>query len=196
MNLVEQIKHQLSSGVIKELSSVLGVSEGTTGAAVNAAVPALLSALSGMVSSSSGSQKLVSALGQLGSGSLDNLSQKLSNQPSSVLEQGAEHPELAFREQHDLRDRQRPVSICQHRARGGAEAARLPDAAGPGDDRVEIHRQVDERSRPGEHARRPEGQYRQRPALRLLARATCRGWPRRGRRLDRRCGGSKPRVPH
>jgi hypothetical protein len=89
MNLVEQIKHQLSSGVIKELSSVLGASEGTTGAAVNAAVPALLSALSGLVSSSSGSQKLVSALGQLGSGSLDNLSQKLSSQPSSVLEQGA-----------------------------------------------------------------------------------------------------------
>jgi hypothetical protein len=89
MNLVDQIKHQLSSGVIRELSSALGVSEGTTGAAVSAAVPALLSALSGMLSSGSGAQKLVSALGQLGSGSLDNLGQKLTNQPSSVLEQGA-----------------------------------------------------------------------------------------------------------
>jgi Bacterial protein of unknown function (DUF937) len=89
MNLVELIKQQLSSGAIKELSSVLGVSEGTTGAAVNAAVPALLSAISGMVSSGAGSQKLVSALSQLGSGSLENLSQKLSSQPGAVLEQGA-----------------------------------------------------------------------------------------------------------
>jgi len=89
MNLVEQIKHQLSSGVIEQLSSVLGSSEKTTGTAVNAAVPALLSALAGMASSGSGSQKLASALGQLGSGSLDNLGHKLSNQPSSVLEQGA-----------------------------------------------------------------------------------------------------------
>ncbi len=89
MNIVEQIKNQLSSRVVEQLSSALGVSEGATGTAVSAAVPAVLSALSGLTSSSSGSQRLVSALGQLGSGSLENLGQTLSSQPSSVLEQGA-----------------------------------------------------------------------------------------------------------
>ncbi len=43
MNLVEQINQQLSSGLTKQLSSVLGASEGTIGTAVKAAVPVLLS---------------------------------------------------------------------------------------------------------------------------------------------------------
>ena len=88
MNLVEEIEQQLSSGVIKELSSVLGASETTTASAVKGAVPALLSALSAMASSGSGSQKLLSALNQLGSGAMDNLVHKLSNQPGAVHEQG------------------------------------------------------------------------------------------------------------
>jgi len=89
MNLVEQIKNQLLSGVISQLSSVLGASEGTTGTAVSAAVPALLSALSGMASSGSGAQKLLSALGHLGSGSMDNMGHKLSTKSDSMLEDGA-----------------------------------------------------------------------------------------------------------
>ena len=88
MNLVEQIKQQLSGGVIAQLSSMLGSSEGTTRTALTAAVPALLSALSGMVASGSGAQKLISAFSQLGTGSLDNLTDKLSNQPGAVQEQG------------------------------------------------------------------------------------------------------------
>ena len=72
MNLVEQIKNQLSSGVLSQLSSLLGASEGTTGTAVSAAVPALLSALSSMASSSSGAQKLLSALSQFSSGSVES----------------------------------------------------------------------------------------------------------------------------
>jgi Bacterial protein of unknown function (DUF937) len=90
MNLVEEIEQQLSSGVIKELSSVLGASETTTASAVKGAVPALLSALSAMASSGSGSQKLLSALNQLGSGAMDNLVHKLSNQPGAVHEAGTD----------------------------------------------------------------------------------------------------------
>jgi hypothetical protein len=91
MNLVESIKDQLSSAVINQLSSHVGASEGATRSAVMAAVPALLSALSGLTSAGgSGSQKLVSALENLGgAGSLENLVPKMSNHPASVLEQGA-----------------------------------------------------------------------------------------------------------
>jgi hypothetical protein len=90
MNLVELIKDQLSSGLIKHLSSQIDASEGATRSAVFAAVPALLSALSGLASGSgSGSQKLVSALESLGTGSIENLTHKMSNQPGAVLEQGA-----------------------------------------------------------------------------------------------------------
>ncbi len=80
----------MSSGLVNQLSSQIDASEGTTRSALVAAVPALLSALSGMASSgSAGSQKVVSALEHFGAGSLENLGHKLSNQPSSVLEQGA-----------------------------------------------------------------------------------------------------------
>jgi hypothetical protein len=91
MNIVESIKDQLSSALINQLSSHIGASEGVTHSAVMAAVPALLSALSGLASTGgSGSQKLVSALENLGgTGSLENLVPKISNQPASVLEQGA-----------------------------------------------------------------------------------------------------------
>ena len=51
MNLVDLIKDQLSSGLMKELSSHLGANEGATRSAAIAAVPALLSALSGLASS-------------------------------------------------------------------------------------------------------------------------------------------------
>jgi hypothetical protein len=91
MNIVETIKDLLSSAVINQLSSHVGVSEGATRSAVMAAVPALLSALSGLVSTGGpGSQKLVSALENMGgAGSLENLIPKMSNHPASVLEQGA-----------------------------------------------------------------------------------------------------------
>jgi hypothetical protein len=88
MNLVEQIKDQLSSGLLEQLSTLTGASEGATRSAVGAAVPALLSALSGVASSGSGAQKLISALSSFGGGSVDNLGHKLTNQPASVLEQG------------------------------------------------------------------------------------------------------------
>jgi hypothetical protein len=90
MNLVELIKEQLSSGLLKELSSHLGASEGATRSAAMAAVPALLSAFSSLASGgSAGSHKLIEALEQFGSGSLEGLVNKVSNQPGSMLEQGA-----------------------------------------------------------------------------------------------------------
>jgi hypothetical protein len=90
MNLVDLIKDQVSSGLIKELSSHLGANEGATRSAVGAAVPALLSALSGLVSSGgTGAQQLVRALEPFASTSLEGLVHKVSNHPGSVLEQGA-----------------------------------------------------------------------------------------------------------
>jgi hypothetical protein len=88
MNLVEYIKDQLPAGLSDPLASLLGVGEGTARSAIGAAVPALLSALSSVVSTGSGAQKLASALSQFGSVSMDNLAEKLADQPGSLLEQG------------------------------------------------------------------------------------------------------------
>jgi hypothetical protein len=89
MNLVEYIKDQLPTGLSDPLASLLGMGEGTTRSAIAAAVPALLSALSSVASTGSGAQKLASALGNLGGASMDNMAEKLANQPGSLLEQGA-----------------------------------------------------------------------------------------------------------
>jgi hypothetical protein len=89
MNLVEQIKSQLSEGLIHQLSSLIGANEGATKSAVGAAVPALLSALANLTSSGGGAQKLISALGKLDDGSLGNLGNMLSGQSGSVLELGS-----------------------------------------------------------------------------------------------------------
>jgi hypothetical protein len=88
MDMVEQIQHQLANGSLSRLSSLIGATEGETRSAVKAAVPAVLSALSGMVSSSGGAQKLASALGHFETGPLAHVSEMLSAQPSTVLEQG------------------------------------------------------------------------------------------------------------
>ena len=88
MNLVEQIKNQLTEGVLGHLSSLIGASEGETRSAVGAAVPAVLAALSNLVSSGSGAQKLASALGHFETGSVGHAGRMLSEQPAAVLEQG------------------------------------------------------------------------------------------------------------
>jgi len=88
MNLVEQIKNQLTEGVLGHLSSLIGASEGETRSAVGAAVPAVLAALSNLVSSGSGAQKLASALGHFETGSVGHAGRMLSEHPAAVLEQG------------------------------------------------------------------------------------------------------------
>lgn len=66
MNLVEYIKNPLLSEMINKLGSMIGAGEGATRSAIGAAVPALLSAISGVASSNSEAQKLISALGHFG----------------------------------------------------------------------------------------------------------------------------------
>jgi hypothetical protein len=88
MNLVETIKNQLSSGAMRQLSSLLGTGENATRSAVDAAVPALLSGLSSVASSSGGAQKVISALGKSDGGFPSNLTQSLTDNPGSLLEQG------------------------------------------------------------------------------------------------------------
>jgi hypothetical protein len=81
MNLVELIKDQLSGETIGKLSSVLGESESKVGATVAAAVPSLLSALSGLVSTKGGAEKVVNALRHPDLSGLDD--------PGSVLRGGS-----------------------------------------------------------------------------------------------------------
>ena len=82
MNLVDLIKDQLSSGVIKQLSSQIDASEGATRSAVFAAVPALSSHspawLQRVVRDPRSSSRRSS---NLASGSLESLVHKMSNHP-------------------------------------------------------------------------------------------------------------------
>src|SRR5262245_13507815 len=87
MDLVEQIKNQLTDSVLTHLSSLIGASEHETKSAVGAAVPTVLSALANMASGG-GAQKLASALNHFETGSLGHISHMLSSQPGAVLEQG------------------------------------------------------------------------------------------------------------
>ena len=89
MNLVDLIETHLSDDVISQLSSLLGTGEKGTRSAVGAAVPALLSGLSNVASSTGGGQRLVSALGKFDAGSLSNFGNMLTSQPGSALEQGS-----------------------------------------------------------------------------------------------------------
>lgn len=88
MNIVDLIKDQLSSGVINQLSSLIGESETKTTTAVGAAVPAMLSGLSNLASTGSGAQKLASALSGLDPKILSNLGGMLSGQGGSLVDQG------------------------------------------------------------------------------------------------------------
>jgi hypothetical protein len=89
MNLVNLIAKHLSDDAVGQLASIIGAGEKETQSAVGAAVPALLSGLSNLANSAGGAQKIISALGKFDAGSLGNLSDMLTNQPSSVLDQGS-----------------------------------------------------------------------------------------------------------
>jgi hypothetical protein len=88
MNLVDLIESKMSDDVMGQLSSLIGADAGRTRSAVGAAVPALLSGLSQMVSSGGGAQKLISALGNFEGGSLGNLTNMLTDKPGALLDQG------------------------------------------------------------------------------------------------------------
>jgi hypothetical protein len=89
MNIVQTILNLLSGNLMDKLSSLIGESESTTESAVSAAVPSLLSALSGLASTEQGAQKLAGAMGKLDPGSISNLGNLLTaGSPASVAEQG------------------------------------------------------------------------------------------------------------
>ena len=74
-SIMDMISSQLGSSGIKEISSKLGADEGSTGKAVGAAVPLLLSALSRNASSEDGARSLSKAIDRDHDGSImDNLS--------------------------------------------------------------------------------------------------------------------------
>jgi hypothetical protein len=87
MNLVDSIKDQLTSEVTGKLSSLLGGGEAQVKSALGAAVPALLSALSG-AASSGGADQIASALRKFDSSSARNLTSQLTSNPEQALEQG------------------------------------------------------------------------------------------------------------
>lgn len=87
MNLVDLIKEQLRGEVAGQLSALIGVSEAQIKSALSAAIPALLSAFSGMASSG-GSEKLASALNEFNPGSVDRFTGEMSQQPGEALNQG------------------------------------------------------------------------------------------------------------
>jgi hypothetical protein len=85
MNLVEMIKGQFTDDLLNKVSSLIGGSEGATKSAIAAAVPSLLSALSGLASSSGGSQKIINALGSFDSSSVPSM---LSGNMGGMAEKG------------------------------------------------------------------------------------------------------------
>jgi hypothetical protein len=90
MNLVKQIMDQLSGGALGQLSSLLGTDAETTERAATAAVPSLLSALSGLASTDDGARKLSNTLEGIDTGGLGNITQMLSGgTSSSVLSRGS-----------------------------------------------------------------------------------------------------------
>jgi hypothetical protein len=88
MNLVKQITDQLSGDALGQLGSLLGTDADSAKRATSATVPALLSALSGMMSNEDGAKKLTNALGGLDVGSLGNITQLLGGNTGALLKNG------------------------------------------------------------------------------------------------------------
>jgi hypothetical protein len=85
MNLVDLVSSQLTGDVLGKLGGLIGANESQTRSATTAAVPALLSALSGMASTNSGADKLASAMGGLDLNMLGNLAGLLGGGQASSL---------------------------------------------------------------------------------------------------------------
>lgn len=77
MNLVDQLKNQMSSEVTKQLSGMLGTSESDTGNLLKASLPAILAGLGSVASKKDGADKIASAIGGLDPGMLGNLGKML-----------------------------------------------------------------------------------------------------------------------
>ncbi len=88
MNLVKQIMDQFSGSALGQLGSLLGTDAETTERAATAAVPSLLSVLSGLASTDDGARKLSNTLASLDTGGLGNIAQMLGGNSSTVLNKG------------------------------------------------------------------------------------------------------------
>jgi hypothetical protein len=88
MNLVKQIMDQLPSGALAQISSLLGLDQETIERATSAAVPSMLSALAGLGSSDDGARRISDTLANVDTGGLNNITQLLSGNASSVLSKG------------------------------------------------------------------------------------------------------------
>ncbi len=89
MNIVDLIKSQIGPEVLDRLSSLIGESEDKTKTALSAAVPGLLSVLANLVSTSSGSDKVINALKQADTGPSGSLGDILSGgNAGPILEKG------------------------------------------------------------------------------------------------------------
>jgi len=86
MNLVDLISSQVSSGdVLGKLGGLIGASESDTRSATSAAIPALLTAFSGLASTNKGADQLASAMGGLDLGMLGNLAGALGGGQASSI---------------------------------------------------------------------------------------------------------------
>jgi hypothetical protein len=88
MNLVKQILDQFSGSALGQLGSLLGTDAETTERAATAAVPSLLSALSGLASTDDGARKLSNTFENFDTGGLGNIAQMLGGNSSTVLNKG------------------------------------------------------------------------------------------------------------
>jgi hypothetical protein len=77
MNLVDQLKGQLTGEVVKQLGGMLGTSESDTGNLVKASLPAILAGLGSVASSKEGADKLAGAIKGIDPGMLGNLGKML-----------------------------------------------------------------------------------------------------------------------
>ena len=184
MNLVEQIKHQLSSGVINQLSSLMGASEGRPDPRSMPPCPPSSAALYEHRFQAAGGPRNSSGPWASSAGVGGEPREKMSNQPGVVLEQGADMLNSLFGGRAHLRDRQRPVPISGI-APGATQkllgyltplvmgsiawkfAGKAPNAQGLASLLVDQKANIAT------------------PYLPASRSATCRGWAPRGRRLGR-----------
>src|SRR5262245_56080530 len=92
MDLVKLVMNQLSGDMLGKLSSLVGTDIETTRKAIAAAVPAILSGLSGLAAHDDGARKLASTINGLsasGLGDIGNPADMLSSDSGPLLQKGS-----------------------------------------------------------------------------------------------------------
>src|SRR5262245_23145819 len=89
MDLIHLIHDQLSGDALSKLSSQLNTDTETTRKAASAAVPAILSALSGLAASEDGARKLATTLSGIDQSHANNFAQALAGDSGSLAHKGS-----------------------------------------------------------------------------------------------------------